>query len=179
VAQSVELDLGVKVGSCLLSQKEWKKAKAGDVLLLDHGSYDPRQKQGVAYFVLGPTPLFQVKIKHNKIQLLDYALIYEEQMEKKMAPEPSDDSFSGPAESLVLSEGETVALKEMPVYVTVELARFRVTLEKLMHMAPGNLIELPIRPDQAVHLTVNGQIIGRAELVHLGEVLGIRILEKG
>lgn len=178
MAESVEVDLGVKVGGVLLHLPEWKKIKEGDVVLLDKGSYDPRKSQGVAYFTLGATPLFQVKIKHNKMQLLDYAFVYEEEMEKKMASN-SEPPFSGPAESLPPSEGEAVAIKEMPVYVTVELARFRVTLEKLMQLAPGNLIELPIHPDQGVQLTVNGQIIGRAELVHLGEALGIRILEKG
>ncbi|HEV7737332.1 MAG TPA: FliM/FliN family flagellar motor switch protein, partial [Chlamydiales bacterium] len=69
--------------------------------------------------------------------------------------------------------------KELPMNVTVELARLRITLEKLIQLVPGNMIELPIQPDQPVHLTVNGQVIGKAELVQLGETLGIRILEIG
>jgi len=74
------------------------------------------------------------------------------------------------------AEGQPISLKELPVHLTVELSRIRITLEKLMELTPGNLIELPIHPDQAVKLTVNGQLVGNAELVHLGETLGIRIL---
>lgn len=167
LASSAELPLGIKVGSVLLQQKEWKSLKKGDFVLLDRGSYDVRKATGAAFLTLGPNPLFQLKIKQNKIELLDYALIYEEDMEKKHgAAEPE-------------AEGEIVAIKETPVYVTVELARLKVTLEKLMQFAPGNLIDLPIHPDQGVHLTVNGQLVGRAELVHLGDSLGIRILEMG
>ena len=52
-----------------------------------------------------------------------------------------------------------------------------MTLDKLMHLTPGNTLELPVHPDQGVNLTINGQIIGKAELLYLGEELGIRILE--
>jgi flagellar motor switch protein FliN/FliY len=83
------------------------------------------------------------------------------------------------SEELAASEEEAVALKKLPILVTVELARLHITLEKLMQLAPGNLIDLPVHPDQAVKLTVNGQVVGQAELVHLGETLGLRILSLG
>ena len=76
-------------------------------------------------------------------------------------------------------EGEVVALKELSLYVTVEIAKLKITLDELMHLNPGNTLELPVHPDQGVSLTVNGQKVGRAELVHLGEQLGLRILEIG
>jgi flagellar motor switch protein FliN/FliY len=52
-----------------------------------------------------------------------------------------------------------------------------MTVDHLMKLSPGNFLELPIHPEQGVNLTVNGQKIGRGELVYLGEQLGIRILE--
>jgi flagellar motor switch protein FliN/FliY len=61
----------------------------------------------------------------------------------------------------------------------VELARLKITLDKLMSLNPGNLLELPIHPDQGVTLTIHGQKVGKGELVYLGEVLGVRILEIG
>jgi len=177
LSNSVELPIGVKIGSVLLHRAEWKSLKQGDFVVLDRGSYDPRKATGAAFLTLGPNPLFQLKIKQNKMELLDYAFIYEEEMNKKQGA--SEPPVSGSSQSLPEAEGEIVALKETPVYVTVELARLKVTLDKLMKFAPGNLIDLPIHPDQGVHLTVNGQLVGRAELVHLGETLGIRILEMG
>jgi len=176
-AKSLELVLGVKVGSSLLRSGEWKQLKRGDFLRLDQGSYDPRKHNGAAYLMLGSAPLFQVKIKQNKLQLIDYAFMYEEQMAESKLPEP--ETFAGPAEQLLPDEGKAVSLKELPIYLTVELGRMKITLEKLMQLTPGNLIELPIHPDQSVKLTVNGQLVGHAELVHLGEALGVRILDLG
>ncbi len=164
------LDFGIKTGSVLLHRDEWKKLKEGDFIVLDQGSYDARKGTGVATLMLGTTPLFNLKIKQNKIELLDYAFYYEDTMEQKA---------SGNGQNLEPAEGEVVAIKELPLYVTVEIARIKMTLDKLMHLNPGNMLELPIHPDQGVSLTVNGQKIGRAELVHLGETLGLRILEIG
>ena len=79
--------------------------------------------------------------------------------------------------SVASQEEEVVALKELPLSITVEIARLKMTLDQLMHLTPGNTLDLPIHPDQGVSLTMNGQKIGRAELVYLGEQLGIRILE--
>ena len=179
IAKITEVNIGIKVGSVLLSQQEWKKMKKGDFVLLDKGSYDPRKQTGAAYLTLGQMALFQVKIKQNKMQLIDYAFIYEEEMNNNPQQPPKPDPFAKEAEELPPAEGEALALKELPIFVTVELARLRVTLEKLMQLAPGNLIELPVHPDQAVKLTVNGQLVGHAELVHLGETLGLRILDLG
>ncbi len=170
-AQSVELTLGVKVGSALLNQDELASLKQGDFLILDQGSYDPRKSQGAAYITLGSKPLFQVKIKQNKIQLIDYAFIYEDPMAENTTPE-----FDHEATQLPEATGEAVSLKDLPVHITIELSRVRITLEKLLQLTPGNLIELPIHPEQSVKLTVNGQLVGQGELVHLGETLGVRIL---
>jgi len=171
IARQTMLVIGVKTGSVILHQKEWDTLKEGDFVLLDQGSYDPQNEKGIAMLMLQSTPLFNVKIKQNKIELVDYAFYYEDNMENKRDREP--------IEKLTESEGEVVALKELPLYVTVEIARVKLTLDQLMHLNPGNTLELPIHPDQGVSLVVNGQKVGRAELVYLGEQLGLRILEIG
>src|SRR5205085_5419902 len=60
------------------SDLEWKNIKEGDFVVLDRGSYDPRHEAGIAMLMLGPTPLFNVKIKQNKMELVDYAFRSEE-----------------------------------------------------------------------------------------------------
>jgi flagellar motor switch protein FliN/FliY len=169
-SRQLELVLGVRTGSVRLSQSEWEEAKEGDFLVLDRGSYDARKHTGAAMLTLGATPLFNVKIHNNKLDLIDYAFYYEDNMEQKSEEAPQK---AQPA------EGEVVAIKELPLLVTVELARLKMSLDKLMHLNPGNTLELPIHPDQSVSLTVNGQKVGRGELVYLGETLGLRILEIG
>lgn len=173
IARQTLLSVGVKTGSVILHQDEWEKIKKGDFVLLDQGSYDPHRGTGIAMLMLQTTPIFNVKIKQNKIELVDYAFFYEDNMENKR------ENTREPVEKLPESEGEVVALKELPLYVTVEIARLKITLDQLMHLNPGNTLELPIHPDQGVSLAVNGQKVGRAELVYLGEQLGLRILEIG
>lgn len=175
-ARQTVLTLGIKVGSVILKQKEWNSLQKGDFLILDKESYHPKKETGVATLMLGPTPLFNVRIKQNKIELLDFAFIYEDPMEQKGPTNPPKPASHGAAEP---AEEESVSIKEMPLFVSVELARLKVTLEQLMQLSPGNMLELPIHPSQGVSLTVNGQAIGRAELVYLGETLGLRILEIG
>lgn len=171
IARQTELSVSVKTGSVILHQDEWKKIRAGDFVLLDQGSYDARKGTGVCLLMIQTTPVFNAKIKQNRIELSDYAFYYEDNMEQK-GDRPPEHPQKFPAQ-----EGEVVALKELPLYVTVEIARLKITLDQLMNLTPGNTLELPIHPDQGVSLTINGQKVGRAELVYLGEQLGVRILE--
>ncbi len=172
IAKTLEVPLSICAGTVVLSSAEWKKLKTGDFVLLDRGGYDPRHREGMAALTLGSTTLFHVHVKENKLKMLDYALVYEEMMKNPSAPENLEPQSSIPAE-----EERAMPIKELPLHVTVELARLRMTVDQLMKLSPGNFLELPIHPEQEVSLTVNGQKIGRAELVYLGEVLGIRILE--
>lgn len=156
LAKQTELDLSLKTGSVTLSREEWDELELGDFLLLDQTSYDAHKGTGVCLLMLQKNPVFNAKIKQGRVEIIDYAFYYEDNMEKT---------------------GEMASIKEMPLHVTIEIARLKMTLDKLMHLAPGNTLELPVHPDQGVSLTVNGQVVGRAELVYLGEQLGIRILE--
>lgn len=164
LAKSTPLTLSLKTGSVILDQTEWEQANPGDFIALDQG-YDPHKHTGPCLLMLQATPLFNVKIKSGKVELIDYAFYYEETMTKQ-GPMPP-----------VAPEGELTALKQAPIYITVEIGRLQMTLEQLMKISPGNTLDLPIHPEQGVLLTVNGQPIGRAELLHLGEQLGLRILE--
>lgn len=170
LSRQLYLDLSIETGSVLLHQEEWDHLKLGDFVILDQGSYDVQKETGVAMLMLGRNPLFNVRLRPNQIELTDYAFYYEDNM-----PQNSNSLSSEPAPN----EGEVVAIKELPLLVNVEIARMKMTLDKLMHLHPGNIIEIPIHPDQSVSLVVNGQKVGRAELVRLGETLGLRIIEIG
>jgi flagellar motor switch protein FliN/FliY len=166
-AAGLELSLSLQVGSLSLQKKEWQSFKKGDFAPLRKG-YDAEKHAGHASLMLGNIPLFQVKIKSHKIHLLDDPFTYEETMEKHPEELPTENQPEEP-----------ISLKELPIQITVEMARIKMTLEKLLQLAPGNMLEIPVDPNQTVRLTVDGQLIGRAELVHLGNTLGIRLLEKG
>lgn len=163
LAKSLPIAVGLSAGSVTLQREEWKKIKAGDFVVLDHGSYNPKERAGTAQLMLQSTPLFNVHLGHGKAELAGYAFYDEDKMSKKHDLESAD--------------SEPRALKELPLVVTVEIARLKMTLDQLVHLAPGNKLELPVGSDDAVSLVVNGEKVGRAELVYLGEKLGLRILE--
>jgi flagellar motor switch protein FliN len=68
---------------------------------------------------------------------------------------------------------------EIPVTVVIEAGCVQMTMEQLLQLEPGNLLELNIRPENGVDLTINGKIVGKGELIKLGETLGVRVLKLG
>jgi flagellar motor switch protein FliN/FliY len=80
-----------------------------------------------------------------------------------------------PEESLEWQEEEEKAEEA----VIVELAELVMSVEKLSTLQPGNLLDLDIRPENGASLVVNGKVIGRGELISIGDSVGIRITEIG
>jgi flagellar motor switch protein FliN len=72
-----------------------------------------------------------------------------------------------------------VPVKDVPFSVVVEVDRIKISLEKLLQLKPGNVLELPVRPEQGVSLTVHGKKVARGELLKIGDMLGVKIIEIG
>lgn len=68
--------------------------------------------------------------------------------------------------------------EEIPLTISIEIGRIQMSIEQLMQLAPGNMLDLDISPEDGVDLIVNGHCIGKGELLKLGETLGVRILDK-
>ena len=58
----------------------------------------------------------------------------------------------------------------------MEIGRLKINLDKLLHLKPGNVLELSVRPEQGVDLSIGGKKMAKAELIKLGDVLGVKIL---
>lgn|GEM_PF-380135 len=69
--------------------------------------------------------------------------------------------------------------KEIPITLTVEVARVQMPLGKLSQLQPGNVLDLSVAPALSVHLTSNGKRVAKGELIKLGETLGVKILKLG
>jgi type III secretion system YscQ/HrcQ family protein len=160
LTKSLQLVMGMKIGSVFLTLEQWKKIKLGDFVLLDEASYHPREKKGHAIFTLGSTALFPVRLEDKYAIIVEHVLQSGENMNHSQQEEPK-------------------ALKEVPLQVNVEIARMKMTLDELVHLSPGNQLELPAGEEGTVSLVVGGEIVGKAELIYLGEKLGLRILEIG
>ncbi len=187
LAKETLLSLRLEIGNTSLSQNQWEKVEIGDMVILDRCSFDPDQQKGSIDLVLNKTPLMRGRIKEKSLKILDYAFTNEETMspppdEENDVEQPieegsegshlwsSNESQGGSVETLLSAE-------EIPLTLTVEIGRLKMSIEKLLQLKPGNLLELGLSPEQGVHLTIEGKRIARGELVKIGELLGVRILE--
>lgn len=74
------------------------------------------------------------------------------------------------------TQGIPISPEELPVQLTVEVGRVKMTAGELLNLSPGNLLDLHVSPEQGVDLVVNGKKVGRGELIRMGDLLGVRIL---
>jgi len=81
--------------------------------------------------------------------------------------------------SAVEEEKGPITPGEIPVTIVIEAGSVQMTMDQLLQLEPGNLLELNIRPESGVDLTINGKIVGKGELIKLGETLGVRVLKLG
>lgn len=100
--------------------------------------------------------------------------------EKNEELELSLEEEEGQEESKIHKEKSPLQKIEMvPLNVVVEVARFKMTCEKLIQLKPGNLLELNVALEKPVDLVVNGKKIATGELVRIGDSLGVQVTEVG
>lgn len=165
--QNKEIELCVQAGYSEITEQEWSEVMPGDFVALDHVSYDPSEEKGSVTFLLGKTPVLRGRIKPEGIKVLDDAAFYEEN-------EP-------PFEEEILEElpepspMEATPEKTMPL--SIEVARMRLTIARLLDTKPGDILDFLLRPQQGVDLVSRGARIGQGELYKLGDTLGVRVLD--
>jgi flagellar motor switch protein FliN len=160
MTENIEVSLRCEVGHTLLSSEEWDKVQVGDFILLDRCSFDPIEEKGSATLLLGDTPLLMARMKSEGMKILDFAFYREE-----TPAETSAEETPFPSEP---SSGFTL---------TAEIGRVRIPLNKLLYLQPGMMLELFMRPEQGVDITIGGKKVAKGELLKLGETVGLRILD--
>ena len=68
-------------------------------------------------------------------------------------------------------------LADVDLEVRVELGRANLRMRDLLRLNEGSVVELDRSPDTPVDVYVNGQMIAHAEVVVVGDELGVRITE--
>jgi flagellar motor switch protein FliN len=68
---------------------------------------------------------------------------------------------------------------DIPLTVIVEVAEIQMSAQKLMELQAGNVIDLDVAPESGVNLMVNGRVVGKGELLKIGDSIGVRILQMG
>lgn len=66
---------------------------------------------------------------------------------------------------------------DIPVQLTVELGRTRITIKNLLQLAQGSVVELDGLAGEPMDVLVNGYLIAQGEVVIVNEKFGIRLTD--
>ncbi|HXI54881.1 MAG TPA: flagellar motor switch protein FliN [Polyangia bacterium] len=84
--------------------------------------------------------------------------------------EPSNQTVADPNRRLEL-------LLDVPLDVSVELGRARVSIQDLLALGPGSVIELDKIAGEPLDILVNDRLVARGEAVVVNDKFGVRITD--
>lgn len=153
------------------------KVKDGNVKLLEHPLYS--EETAMAH---GPADSDFDDEEYGDAEL-DSQVDDEFSDEEQQAPKPAQVAPATPPNvagaKMHTAAGKPLSAEDIPLTMIVEAGRIEISVQKLLELQPGNVLELNIRPEDGVDLVVNGRRIAKGELIRLGETLGVRILDIG
>ena len=68
-------------------------------------------------------------------------------------------------------------LLDIPLEVTVELGRARLTLRELLGLTAGSVVELAKLAGESLDVLVNGTLVARGECVMVNDKFGVRLTD--
>ena len=90
----------------------------------------------------------------------------------------SDDVFRPlSAEKSATPSRDLEMIMDIPVKLTVELGRTKLTIKQLLELAQGSVIELEGLAGEPMDILINGYLIAQGEVVVIEDKYGIRITE--
>lgn len=87
------------------------------------------------------------------------------------------EALSGPTASAGDLRAELERLHDVPVELTVEIGRTRMTIGETLALGPGSIVSLERLAGEPVDLLVNGKRIAHGEVVVIDEEFGLRITD--
>ena len=67
------------------------------------------------------------------------------------------------------------SLLDVPIDISVEIGRTKMTIGELLSLSKGSIVELKKTAGDAVDIYVNGKLLGKGELIVVNERLGVRV----
>ncbi|MDT8879198.1 flagellar motor switch protein FliN [Halomonas saccharevitans] len=106
----------------------------------------------------------------------------EPQAEAPAAPSSAQSAGSSVFQPLEASQGTAAGrdlemIMDIPVKLTVELGRTKLTIKQLLELAQGSVIELDGLAGEPMDILINGYLIAQGEVVVVEDKYGIRITE--
>lgn len=110
----------------------------------------------------------------------DWAAAMGEQaaVEGDAAAKPAEifEQFGGGSEQAAAPQGFDMIL-DIPVNLTVELGRTKISIRNLLQLAHGSVVELEGMAGEPMDVLINGTLIAQGEVVVVNEKFGIRLTD--
>lgn len=198
---SVRTWLRAEIAQAEISSRDLASLRVKDVVLVDAFSARPdRGEDGTARLLVGLARkgclAADVFLENGQYQARITGLVAGDQSFPRRVPSEADESaaealgesgdeeFTNPEMRNPLAESGALddrmdsgdLLGDIPLQISVELARVPVTADQVVALRVGQVVELRRAPGEPVDLSVNGKVIARGELVEVEGQLGVRVL---
>ncbi|SPN73822.1 type III secretion system protein,Flagellar motor switch/type III secretory pathway protein,type III secretion apparatus protein, YscQ/HrcQ family,Surface presentation of antigens (SPOA) [Chlamydia serpentis] len=162
IDQTQLLSLSVEVGYSQLTQEEWHQVVPGSFIMLDSCLYDPETEESGALLTVQNHQFFGgrfLSLSSGEFKITSYPNLAHEDP-------PLPDNQPAPAAPL-------------PGYskLVVEVARYSLAVDEFIKLNLGSVLNLRAHPAHGIDIILDGAKVGRGEIIALGDVLGIRVLE--
>lgn len=106
------------------------------------------------------------------------AAMAEQAITESEAAQPADifPSFGGQTAATGMMN-ELDMILDIPVQITVELGRTKITIKNLLQLAHGSVVELDAMAGEPMDVLVNGTLIAQGEVVVVNDKFGIRLTD--
>ncbi|MBT2337249.1 flagellar motor switch protein FliN [Variovorax paradoxus] len=93
---------------------------------------------------------------------------------------PAGSRVFQPLQAMATAAGSPVDVErilDVPVQLTAELGRTRITIKSLLQLSQGSVVELDGLAGQPLDVLINGYLIAQGEVVVVNEKYGIRLTD--
>ena len=79
--------------------------------------------------------------------------------------------------STAANQGDIDRVLDVPVQLTAELGRARITIKNLLQLSQGSVVELDGLAGEPMDIFINGYLIAQGEVVVVNDKFGIRLTD--
>ena len=122
--------------------------------------------------------------EENQISEDDWAAAMNEQAVAEAAPKPAPEVHAadifeqlGGGAPKETPSGDFDLILDIPVAMTVELGRTKISIRNLLQLAHGSVVELDGLAGEPMDVLVNGTLIAQGEVVVVNDKFGIRLTD--